>query len=166
MYFPKLQITNYSQEKNIYLCSMKRTLAILMLLIANMIILVHAVVPHHHHDKVAVALAALCEEDDCHQHSHNGSQQHQHDGQEECFLTDALEQTVVKNILDKTLLSDSPVLLLQKFLIFSDFLAIENSYSNNILEYLRCRFRRNDCNTNNYIDFCAETSGFRAPPFC
>ena len=54
---------------------MKRTFAILMLLIANMIILVHVVVPHYHHDKVAVALAALCEEDDCHQHSHNGSQQ-------------------------------------------------------------------------------------------
>lgn len=34
----------------------KKTLSILMLLMANVLILAHAVIPHHHHDKVAVAI--------------------------------------------------------------------------------------------------------------
>lgn len=144
---------------------MKRTLSILMLLMANVLILAHAVIPHHHHDKVAVAIEHFWEEGDAHHHSHDG-EAHHHDGPEDCFLTEALEEALVKDAFSEIepLLIAPQLPLLQLFnweAIVSDAApAVE------ALQYLRHPFRQKPYLTNVYLAFVANQLGFRAPPFC
>jgi hypothetical protein len=61
---------------------MKKIIAYIFILIANFVLLYHAVIPHHHHDKQVCIERAHCKSDsEAHQHeateqNHN----HQHDG--------------------------------------------------------------------------------------
>lgn len=52
----------------------------LMILLANMLILAHAVVPHHHHNKVFVAIVNVLDDDARdrlnHEHDHDGDSDH------------------------------------------------------------------------------------------
>lgn len=83
---------------------MKRITAIFFILLANIALLAHAVIPHHHHDKVAVAIINIFEghqshnhENDEHDHSHHHqtaehhSHHHSHNGDaEECLISDTV----------------------------------------------------------------------------
>ena len=84
---------------------MKRITAIFFILLANIALLAHAVIPHHHHDKVAVAIINIFEghqshnhENDEHDHSHHHHQtaehhshHHSHNGDaEECLISDTV----------------------------------------------------------------------------
>ena len=55
---------------------MKRNTAIVLVLLANIVLLAHAVIPHHHHD------SALCfsttHENTCCEHDHGDSHEHHH----------------------------------------------------------------------------------------
>lgn len=60
---------------------MKKAIALLFLLLANISLLVHAVVPHHHHDDIAVCFAtACCADNDEASQCHHDSGGHRHDG--------------------------------------------------------------------------------------
>ena len=41
----------------------KKRISMLLVVLANMLILAHAVVPHHHHNKVFVAFVNVLDED-------------------------------------------------------------------------------------------------------
>ena len=82
---------------------MKRSIAIILIACANLILLAHTILPHHHHDGIAVTLT-LERTDDKHNHHdhhhHSNSNDHNNDeasNQEDCMLTDLLEQTILNN---------------------------------------------------------------------
>ena len=82
---------------------MKRSVSIMFLLLANVFLLAHAVVPHHHHDSMPVAVL------DMHGHHHNHDSHHQdhdshhhdashhHDGPETCLISQAEAGAVVRH---------------------------------------------------------------------
>lgn len=59
---------------------MKRRISTLMILLANMLILAHAVVPHHHHNKVFVAIVNILDHDAQDIFNHEHGHEHHHDG--------------------------------------------------------------------------------------
>lgn len=83
----------------------------LMILLANMLILAHAVVPHHHHNKVFVAIVNILDHDaqdifnheHGHEHHHDGDAKHHdgpahhHDGDsEDCLMSEAEAAAALK----------------------------------------------------------------------
>ena len=82
---------------------MKRTVSILFLLLANVFLLAHAVVPHHHHDSMPVAVLDLHghhhDNDSHHQDhdSHHHDASHHHDGPETCLISQAEASAVVSH---------------------------------------------------------------------
>lgn len=89
-------------------CPMKRFTAIFFILLANICLLAHAVIPHHHHNRVAVAVVDVTnlfdhphhahghshshESPHSHyHHSHRNHESHQHDSHaEDCLISDGL----------------------------------------------------------------------------
>lgn len=87
---------------------MKRLTAIIFVLLANICLLAHAVIPHHHHDRMAVAIVDMAVAEQAHHehlhdshhshdhhshyhHSHNHQESHQHSSQsEECLISETL----------------------------------------------------------------------------
>lgn len=72
---------------------MRKAISIFFILLANIAILTHAVVPHHHHNKVFAAIINILDDDaqKVLNHSHD-SKAHHHDAKsEEC----AINETVI-----------------------------------------------------------------------
>jgi len=71
----------------------KRTTAIFFILLANIILLVHAVVPHHYHKSLVCIESSHCQSDG-YVHNHSTSENdHEHDGStgtETCILKQVL----------------------------------------------------------------------------
>ena len=82
---------------------MKRKVSIMFLLLANVFLLAHAVVPHHHHDSMPVAVRDLHghhhDNDSHHQDhdSHHHDASHHHDGPETCLISQAEAGAVVRH---------------------------------------------------------------------
>ena len=72
---------------------MKRAISIFFILLANIAILAHAVVPHHHHNKVFAAIVNVLDDDaqKALNHSHDSETHHHGSNSEEC----AINETVV-----------------------------------------------------------------------
>ena len=121
----------------------------LLILLANMLILAHAVVPHHHHNKMFVALVNVLDHDsrDLFNHSHGHEYQHgdsdHHDGpahyhdgnSEDCLMSEA----------------EAAVGL------------YELSFTPDCQED---GFRRRPYVASGHADFVARSKGLRAPPAC
>ncbi|WP_313380484.1 DUF6769 family protein [Proteiniphilum saccharofermentans] len=149
---------------------MKKAVAISFLLLANMIVLVHAVIPHHHHNQLPVSFDIVQHEhgDATHEHfPHNhdtqhpvphGDNSHGHKVFEECILNQAYlkigndKQVAQLHNLDFTLLS----CLLTPF---SDSLTAVAG-----LEGLP--FRQNPYLLSYHTEFISQSLGLRAPPVC
>lgn len=136
-----------------------------MLLMANIILLAHAAVPHHHHDKVAVAIVHLWENEAEHHHSHN-EDGHHHEGKEDCFLTEVMEEALVKDSFGEIEVPLNTAELLQQTLPVWESLVADDTPAVDALQYLRHPFRQRPYLTNVYHAFVANQFGFRAPPFC
>jgi len=82
-----------------------------MILLANMLILAHAVVPHHHHNKVFVAIVNVLDDDardlfnhehghehhhDGHSDHHNAPAHHHHGDGEDCLMSEAEAAAALK----------------------------------------------------------------------
>lgn len=85
---------------------MKRSVSIIFLLLANVFLLAHAVVPHHHHDNMPVAVLDLYgHHHDHHDHdshhqdhdSHHHDASHHHDCPETCLISQAEAVAVVRH---------------------------------------------------------------------
>ena len=61
--------------------NLKRAISLLSLLFANIVLLVHAVVPHHYHADTGICFVAHCQNsEEAHCHDYGDVQTHQHDG--------------------------------------------------------------------------------------
>ena len=145
-----------------------------MLLMANIILLAHAAVPHHHHDKVAVAIVHLWENEAEHYHSHNEDGHHHshdvdghhHEGTEDCFLTEVMEEALVKDAFGEIEAPLHTAELLQQTLPVWEALVADATPAVDALQYLRHPFRQRPYLTSVYLAFVESQLGFRAPPFC
>lgn len=59
---------------------MKKSLAIVFLLLANITLLVHAAIPHHNHEGDFCYISTSCE-DECDSHENHNHQKHEHHGE-------------------------------------------------------------------------------------
>ncbi|NPD47063.1 MULTISPECIES: DUF6769 family protein [unclassified Lentimicrobium] len=67
---------------------MKKSLAIVLLLLANITLLVHAAIPHHYHEGDFCYISTSCE-DECDSHENHNHQKHEHheeNGNMQCEL--------------------------------------------------------------------------------
>lgn len=75
---------------------MKRAVTIPLLLLANIFILAHAVVPHHHHDRTTVVVHLFEHDGDEHRSCGENLPAGHDDGREECFLYKAYASKEIK----------------------------------------------------------------------
>lgn len=71
---------------------LKKLTAYSFILLANIVLLAHAVVPHHHHQSIACVESSHCQDDNI-AHKHNApADNHQHDGSSSanCILKQAV----------------------------------------------------------------------------
>lgn len=140
---------------------MKRAIALSFLVLANMAILVHVVIPHHHHNNFVICfLTSHCTDDeeasghpyDCNHHQHND------DGTEECLLLTEMYIKIDNNrsVVDLNFHNDFqyPVLLL----LVNPIIKITD------LENLP--FRQTPYLLSYYTEYIARSTGLRAPPAC
>ena len=71
---------------------MKKGIAILFVLLANIILLAHAVLPHHYHEKLVCIESTHCAEDATNHSQNSVEHNHQHDGNDNitCILNQAV----------------------------------------------------------------------------
>ena len=148
--------------------SLKKAIALSFLLLANTILLAHAVVSHHHCDEILVTCAADHHEHDCDSHDQHHSDEDLPDGEcnnpychgnaEDCSLSKIYvrfgnEKQVFQllNFNYKQLPS-----LSIPFTTYS-ISQIENNTG--------LPFRQNPYLIPNYTDFISCSSGLRAPPY-
>lgn len=153
----------------------------LMILLANMLILAHAVVPHHHHNKVFVAIVNVLDDDardllnheHRHMHHHDGvsghhdSPAHHHNGDtEDCLMSEAEAAAALKIQTDDSggcffvpLLGNEDAQLI--------WLAAIGLYELSFTpEYCEEKVQRRPYVASGHTDFVARSKGLRAPPAC
>ena len=146
-------------------------------MLANMLILAHAVVPHHHHDKVFVAVVHVLDDEvhdvSHHKHSHHHDEDgdhhdgpsHHHDSDtEECLMSEAAAAAALKTHADG---NNSPVEALHhtndgKLLL----LAAIGLYDFSFIPYYIGEARLWPYVTRGHTDYVACSKGLRAPPTC
>jgi len=139
-----------------------KTTAIFFLLLANIILLAHAVIPHHYHQEQVCIVNAHCQNDSkAHQHNASGHN-HEHDGSEgtqNCVLKQAV--AIPANSLKqefKCLGCDdnhSPLVHLQAVLLSHEF----NSFVPKIISIAQIPLK-----TSSHSCFVHSSLGLRAPP--
>jgi hypothetical protein len=139
----------------------KRT-AILFILLANIVLLVHAVVPHHHHKSLVCVESNHCQSDNsAHNHS-TAAHDHEHDGSagtENCVLKQAVVIPVNSVKPEFRCLgcddNHSPFVHLQAILFGNEF----NSFVPKIISIAQIPLK-----TSSHSNFVSSSLGLRAPP--
>lgn len=146
--------------------SMKRTIAISFLLLANIIILAHVIVPHHHHEGMPVAFCKISFSDDnserthsSHSHS-NGKDDHSHDSEVNCTLC----QLYIRAEINSSLSSLASALAN----LHIDFPVICYNISTltDIQESEGLPFRQKPYTISYHSHYIVHSLGLRAPPVC
>ena len=153
---------------------MKKTIGIPLLLLANIIILAHAIVPHHHHNGIVFSICIFLSDNEdleynhahsqpcTHYYCHN-SENHEHDEvfSDNCLLNDLYLPT--NN--DKQLLSSDDTDVIN----YSDYFLLFDVVPNQIIEiqdYGNLPFRQKPYLTSSYDYYVTHSLGMRAPPVC
>lgn len=147
---------------------MRKVVALTFLLLANIIILAHAVVPHHHHNQVPVALNVAHHEHDSdaiydhHHHDdtapaeHNGNS-HGHGGIEECLLEKAFIRIGNDNQAFQSL----------DFDLLPCIISLFSGYSTpKIADDVGLPFRQKPYLLSYHTEYISVSLGLRAPPIC
>ena len=139
---------------------MKRAIALSFLLLANIALLVHAVIPHHHHNELTVCFFATTCTDSAkaHKHTHGSDCQHHHDGSgmEECPLKKMFVRFENNKLFDDLRLDNDiqyPVLFLFPIHPIVEITGLKD-----------LPFRQNPYLLSCYTDYIAPSLGLRAPP--
>lgn len=143
---------------------MKKAISIFFILLANIAILTHAVVPHHHHNKVFAAIINILDDDaqKVLNHSHD-SKAHHHDAKsEECAINETVIAAAFRLQKDNSLDSGAFDFDYQ-FDLFSADIVI-GTVASELLGSLP--FVPKPYIAGSHLDFVARAIGLRAPPTC
>jgi hypothetical protein len=141
---------------------LKRTTAIIFIILANMLVLAHAVVPHHHHHKQVCFINSHCINDNIADEQNTNRDNHSHDGEknsDDCILKAPVivstnQWKIDFKFNDKT--SDQ-----------SGHFEFYNCQSNTRTEFvfpLFSRFAGSYFNNSSYSSLVSASLGLRAPP--
>lgn len=77
---------------------MKKAISISFILLANIVIFAHAVVPHHHHNRVFAAIVTVLDDDAriLFNHSHNAESHHHDTDSEDCAIYESVAGAVAR----------------------------------------------------------------------
>ncbi|MDR1198921.1 MAG: hypothetical protein LBK94_07940 [Prevotellaceae bacterium] len=135
---------------------MKRTTALILLLLANMIMLAHAFVPHCDYGQTSVNLSLpVIHSENGNNPCQSGSYRHSHDADEECFLA--------QNYL--ILESNEKIITPVDFILFScPFVSVNHNIPLEYLKSLTLQYK--PYLLSYYCAFVLPVRGLRAPPAC
>ena len=143
---------------------MKKTIALLFLLLANSILLVHSFVPHHHHGNMEACFNSHCSCEEAHQHEHHDKHAHQHEHEENptsgqcCNIDNCYIPT--ENKINIACQIHTKCDCTQEYLLISDILKVQD-----FVDDTEIHFRQNPYVPIFYANFISQSLGLRAPPF-
>ena len=138
----------------------RKSTAYFLMILANIVLLAHAVVPHHHHHEQVCIESACCQED-IPDHGHNSPQDnHQHDDSKNsgtCILKQAiaLPSNLGKQELKYIESTDSP----SHFFLFT----LNNEASETVTPAILNTVFATESRFS-YTDYITSSAGLRAPP--
>ena len=133
------------------------------MLLANIVLLVHAIVPHHRHEKTGVCFD-ISHHNSCNETHHCNSEPHEHENNpisNKCFIDNVFppEQNNIKIACHVHKKCDCVKLLL--YTLIPNNLNIRDIVNDNTVF-----FRQNPCVLIFHTEFISHSTGFRAPPAC
>lgn len=137
---------------------MRKRLAILFLLLANLVFLAHAAIPHHHHGSVACFAVSHCDESDDHgDHCDGAEHSHDHSDSSLCRVLQDVVASETSSYKFKIEINDFQSLI---HAIIPDFSNLEN-------EELDINLLLRDASFKSfYKSIIVSCQGLRAPPVC
>ena len=142
---------------------MRNKTAFIFVLLANMVLLAHAVVPHHHHSQSPVDVAMEGNHDEEHEHhEHHEKLPFCNDDHEEgetkaCTLTEATlipnNQNRLNELLEQVVTTD--ILFISLYVFNYSFISSGSDCPDEIIESIPIHTR-----------FLFSSQGLRAPPVC
>jgi hypothetical protein len=140
---------------------MKKTTALLFLLLANSILVVHSFVPHHHHGSMEACYNSHCEE--AHQHEHHDKHANQNEHEENstsdkcCNIDNCYFPS--ENKINITCQIHAKCDCGHAYILISDFLKVQD-----FVDDTEIYFRQNPYVPIFFSDFISQSLGLRAPP--
>jgi len=142
---------------------MKKTIKLLFLLLANMILLAHSIVPHHHHGEMETCFDTHCHDchEACYHEYHDNTHQHEHEATstsdkccniDNCYLPTENKINIACQIHTKCDCA-------QAYILISYTLNMQDFVDDTIIH-----FRQNPYVPIFYLDFISQSLGLRAPP--
>ena len=138
---------------------LKRAISLSFLLLANMLLLAHLVIPHHHHEKTGMCFLRHCQDsNEAHHHQHQDTQAHQHEGNaasDKCSLDNAYAPANNHKKITGSAAHNK---------YDCSFLITNNLRIQEFLESTLKTFRLKPCVLSVYTDYIVQSLGLRAPP--
>lgn len=141
---------------------MRNKIAFIFVLLANMVLLAHAIIPHHHHHESPAAIAFDCSHEEEHEHEHHEKLPFCNDDHEEgetksCEITDAPiipnSQNKLNELLEQVVTTD--ILFISLYVFNYSFFSSGSYCPDEIVESIPIHTR-----------FLFSSQGLRAPPVC
>lgn len=141
--------------------NMKKFISIFFILLANITILAHAVVPHHHHNKIFAAVINVLDNDTqkALNHSHDESTHHHGDNPEDCAINETVVAAAFKLQKDSNCNFDYDLLSMDLFT--AEILSIDDPKPDRDLLFVLKPYVAGI-----HTDYIARSIGLRAPPIC
>ena len=143
---------------------MRKAIAILLILSANIVLLAHVMIPHHHHDNIACFVIPVEEEhDNCCDHDTDHKAQHESNSSDDCCILNDLLAIIPDGYKQENFNFEFIFREINFGIEASDinFLA-ENTTFNKF----HIAFRVKPYLENSYEVFATQSLGLRAPPAC
>jgi hypothetical protein len=141
---------------------MRNRTAFIFVLIANIVMMAHAVIPHHHHADALIEIAVECTNSNHEEHEHNErmpicDDEHEPGELATCFITTAMLTPNNQFRTDTSLeqISNSDILLFT--LLVFNYNAIADDIPNAVAEIENIPL---------YSRLLVSSQGLRAPPVC
>ena len=135
---------------------MKKTLAILFLLLANLAFLAHVVVPHHHHGNATCFVVSHCDDGDSHSHDEPA---HNHD-HSEGSLCKIFQDIVPSGSNDQKFKAEVNDFQQLTLIVIPEFVYLTDLKGENVF------FLQTDSYISLYESIIVSSQGLRAPPIC
>lgn len=143
---------------------MRKSIAFIFLLLANLVLLAHTMIPHHHHDRVIVCIGEIHCSDNEDSHNHQASNSHAHKHNDSSSSKECIIKDIYTRVDNSKQISGSGV---DKYIEFPDSLLFSDTHSLfNIWVLKATTYNQKKYLISYYPVFFTQPIGLRAPPFC
>ena len=142
----------------------KKTVCVIALLIANLLLLAHGAISHHHHEDATICFFLHNDNRDEQNHRHHDSQNCEHEeapSSDKCCIIDIVYRPSDDNLTSVCRLHADCYCVQDIYALISDGFNISD-----IVDNAKPYFRRKPDAPLFYLGFISQSSGLRAPPVC